>query len=60
MLSFSFVQDGKSALLGKGGIFNIPPPLTLVPIYGSQLKYILLLTTDGLALNVYFGLKGRC
>jgi len=59
VLSFSFVQDGKSALLGKGGVFNIPPPVILVPIYGSQLKYILFLTTDGLVLNVYFGLKGH-
>lgn len=58
LLSFASVQDGKSALLGKGGIFNIPPPVTLLPISGSQLKYIFLLTTDGVALNVYFGLKG--
>lgn len=35
-------------------------PVTLVPTHGSQLKYILLLITDGLVLNVYFGLKGRC
>lgn len=56
MLSFSF---GKSALLGKGGVFNISPPVTLVPVHGSQFKYILLIT-DGLVLNVYFGLKGHC
>lgn len=57
MLSFSF---GKSALLGKGGVFNISPPVMLVPVHGSQFKYILLLITDGLVLNVYFGLRGHC
>lgn len=60
VLSFLFVQDGKSVLLGKRGILNILSLITPVRIYGSQLKNILLLTTDGLVLNVYFGLKRCC